>query len=78
MLAAVVALHEGNLGAVGTPLHVLRPAAENAAGLENVFDGQLFLTWRARMMGLACAIRREEDKAIKTNAAKRAFTAAPE
>ena len=48
VLAGVVALHKRDLGAVGTPLHVLGPAAQNAAGLVDILDGQLLLALQAQ------------------------------
>ena len=46
VVPGIVALHKRDLGSVGTPLHVLRAAAQNSARLIHVLDGQLFLPLR--------------------------------
>ena len=60
VFAAVVALHEGNFGAVGTPLHVLRTAAEYAAGLEDLFNRQLFFRVVTLAMKGMSGLRKQE------------------
>ena len=70
VVAAVVALHEGDFGAVGTPLHVLRAAAQNAARFEHFFNGQLLLALSSGRGGLCeekGRAKRKEDEDSETS-----------